>query len=244
MKANCDICNVEFEAKMKSQKRCSVRCRKEYHRRWMFERVGDKSWRKEIPCIVCALIFMPKCHHGNTCSKKCKNEKSRIAMAEKAKNKVKKIINRKCLVCDTEFKTIGKSTKRTCSEFCSHKNKVAGAGHRPYRSTPKFKMYHSMRVAINTRIRAKNVKTNAMCDYTPEELKKHLESQFRPGMSWENYGRFGWHIDHKRPLSSFDFFNKDGSINIEEIRACMTLDNLQPLWRKENLIKSNKYNRS
>lgn len=38
-----------------------------------------------------------------------------------------------------------------------------------------------------------------------EELKAHLESQFKPGMTWDNYG-FGsgkWVIDHIRPISNF-----------------------------------------
>jgi len=28
------------------------------------------------------------------------------------------------------------------------------------------------------------------------ELRKYLESLFKPGMTWKNYGRGGWHIDH------------------------------------------------
>lgn len=61
------------------------------------------------------------------------------------------------------------------------------------------------------------------------ELRKHLEAQFKPGMSWENYGQ--WHIDHIIPMSKL----KD---NLE--KSCH-YKNLQPLWAQENLIKSNKY---
>ena len=31
------------------------------------------------------------------------------------------------------------------------------------------------------------------------ELVEHIEKQFKPNMSWENYGTL-WHIDHKIPL--------------------------------------------
>lgn len=39
--------------------------------------------------------------------------------------------------------------------------------------------------------------------YTRQELKQHLETLFTEGMSWDNYGKFGWHIDHILPLSFF-----------------------------------------
>ncbi len=68
-------------------------------------------------------------------------------------------------------------------------------------------------------------------DYTIEDLMYHLESQFKEGMSWENYGLFGWHIDHKIPKCMF---------TTKQIKECWALDNLQPLWAEENLIKNNK----
>ena len=65
-------------------------------------------------------------------------------------------------------------------------------------------------------------------------LRKWLENKFKPGMSWENYGKFGWHIDHIRPCSSFDLSKP------EEQAACFHYTNLQPLWACENLSKSDK----
>jgi hypothetical protein len=67
------------------------------------------------------------------------------------------------------------------------------------------------------------------------ELKIHLESQFQSGMSWENYGMHGWHIDHIRPLSSFTLINND------ELRLAWHYSNLQPLWAADNLKKGSKY---
>jgi len=65
-------------------------------------------------------------------------------------------------------------------------------------------------------------------------LKYHLESLFLPGMSWDNYGRCGWHIDHIKPLDSFDL-----SDPIQFKKACH-YTNLQPLWAHDNIIKSDK----
>ena len=64
-------------------------------------------------------------------------------------------------------------------------------------------------------------------------LKKHLESQFKDGMSWGNYGRKGWHIDHIIPLDQFNL------IDLEEQKKAFYYTNLQPLWAIDNLIKGN-----
>ena len=64
-------------------------------------------------------------------------------------------------------------------------------------------------------------------------LRLHLQSKFKPGMSFSNYGK--WHIDHIIPCSRFDL-NKE-----EEQYKCFNYKNLQPLWAEENKIKSNKF---
>jgi len=64
---------------------------------------------------------------------------------------------------------------------------------------------------------------------TLTEARLHIEQQFRPGMTWDNHGE--WHIDHVRPLASFDLSDP------EQVRACAHYTNLQPLWAVENLAK-------
>ncbi len=70
--------------------------------------------------------------------------------------------------------------------------------------------------------------------YTVDDLIKHLEQQFQFGMTWGNYGE--WHIDHKVPISTFNFSTHDS----EDFKKCWALSNLQPLWELENKRKSNK----
>lgn len=65
------------------------------------------------------------------------------------------------------------------------------------------------------------------------ELKVHLESKFRIGMSWDNYGT-KWHIDHIVPLASFDLANRE-----QLLKACH-YTNLQPLWAEDNLVKGDR----
>ena len=57
-----------------------------------------------------------------------------------------------------------------------------------------------------------------------------ITSLFTEGMSWEN--RELWHIDHIIPL--------DSATTEEELIKLCHYTNLQPLWAKDNLIKSNK----
>lgn len=81
----------------------------------------------------------------------------------------------------------------------------------------------------------KNNKTFTILGYTVGELKKHLEEQFKEGMSWDNYG--DWHIDHIIPRDALPY----KTIQEENFKRCWSLINLQPLWKIDNLKKSNKY---
>ena len=69
---------------------------------------------------------------------------------------------------------------------------------------------------------------------TLEELKVHLENQFEEGMTWENWKIDGWHIDHIKPLNSFDLTDP------KQLKEACHYTNLQPLWWYDNISKSDK----
>ena len=100
-----------------------------------------------------------------------------------------------------------------------------------------FKLLTNLRTRIHTALKQnyKSGHTIELLGCTIPELKNHLEKQFRFGMTWKNYGMFGWHIDHIKPLIKFDLSKKS-----EQLKACH-YSNLQPLWAKENIIKSDNY---
>lgn len=77
--------------------------------------------------------------------------------------------------------------------------------------------------------KSKEGDTIDLLGYSALDLKKHLEEQFIEGMTWSNHGE--WHIDHIKPISSF---NKETPASVVN-----ALSNLQPLWGKDNLSKSN-----
>jgi hypothetical protein len=80
---------------------------------------------------------------------------------------------------------------------------------------------------------SKPSKTYDLLGYNAVQLKNHIEGKFRDGMNWEN--RSKWDIDHIVPI---DYYLKKGITDLSIINA---LTNLQPMWRKENISKANKY---
>lgn len=75
-------------------------------------------------------------------------------------------------------------------------------------------------------------KSNLTLEYigcTKEKLKKHIESKFKDGMSWDKINLI--HIDHIIPCSSFDLSDP------KQQKICFHYTNLQPLWAVDNLRK-------
>lgn len=63
-----------------------------------------------------------------------------------------------------------------------------------------------------------------------EYFFQHIESQFKSGMSWDNYGSGDgkWEIDHIIPCNLFDLSIPDHQ------KACFFYKNMRPLWSNEN----------
>jgi hypothetical protein len=77
----------------------------------------------------------------------------------------------------------------------------------------------------------KSASTIQLLGCSPQQVRDHLESLFKPGMSWDNYGFRGWHVDHIKPLASFDLTDS------AQQKLAFHYTNLQPLWASENFAK-------
>ena len=101
------------------------------------------------------------------------------------------------------------------------------------RQEPFFRMKDNisslLRMSIINQGWSKDSKTQEYlgCDW--ETFKEHLESQFTEGMSWDNHGE--WHYDHIYPVSLAQ--------TEEDMFIFNHYTNFQPLWAKDNLVKSN-----
>jgi len=109
---------------------------------------------------------------------------------------------------------------------------------RKHRSTLKGKLNSNMSRGISQSLR-NNTKAGrhweALVDFTVDQLKKHLEKLFKPGMTWENQGSY-WEIDHKIPIAVFNFKTPEHL----DFKKCWSLKNLQPLETSKNRSKGAK----
>lgn len=117
--------------------------------------------------------------------------------------------------------------------YQNHKDEKAEYQNNKYKTD----IQHKLKVNLRGRIRlalkgiAKSRSTMELLGCAIEHLKNHLESLFQPGMAWDNYGFYGWHIDHRKACSWFDLTDP------EQQKQCFHYTNLQPLWAKDNIRK-------
>lgn len=101
--------------------------------------------------------------------------------------------------------------------------------------TLKGRLNSSMRTMIGSSLRERKADRSweGLVGYTVKQLEKHLKKKFTDGMTWELFLKGKIHIDHKIPISVFNF-EKSGD---NDFKRCWALKNLQPLWAIDNLIK-------
>jgi hypothetical protein len=254
---NCVICDAEFETKTNSAKLCSDKCRKLRIRERNIKRNREETYTVEYnhTCQSCNKPFTSWRSNSVFCNPTCKDDwwKGKGGNKYRADRKRKGPFELTCEVCSIEFISV-KPHKKTCSEEC-HKIRLRpyNAKHqresRPAILADKTSWYwepiNVIRRRIGQGIRrslhykdgkiAKNNTTFELLPFTKEELVEHLESQFTDGMSWDRFNEI--HIDHIRPVSSFNYTTTE----CEDFKKCWALNNLQPLWAKDNIMKSDKW---
>jgi hypothetical protein len=174
------------------------------------------------------------------CSK-CKEEKEVCEFNKRKNRKGEVILRGYCKKCHTEqsifySKKNPEKTKNNRIKWYKLNSKTLVLKLKERRNTD---ILYKLRIGVRVRIKQalngnfKRGKTIDLLGVGIDELKLYLESKFTKGMSWDNYGLHGWHIDHIIPLSS--------AKTEEEFKLLCHYTNLQPLWSKDNWKKSNKF---
>ena len=115
----------------------------------------------------------------------------------------------------------------------TNKDKINKHNRERKKTDIQFRLASNLRNRLGNALKGNYKSGSAVKDLgcTIDEFKLYLESKFQPGMTWDNWGQHGWHIDHIKPLASFDLTDRK-----QMLEACH-YTNLQPLWAEDNLIK-------
>ncbi len=127
------------------------------------------------------------------------------------------------------------NTSKNCKEIAKQRRK----------NDIKWRMRKNIGIAICNSLKKRGYNKEASCfqylDYSIDDLKNHLESQFEPWMNWDNWGIANstiktWNIDHIIPQSRLPY----DSLEHPNFKKCWSLDNLKPIDSIENIKKGNK----
>lgn len=116
----------------------------------------------------------------------------------------------------------------------NNKEKIAKALAERRASNPIVRMANSMRRSIRRYLDAGQkgeMSSFEIIGCSKDDLRKHLESKFKNGMTWGNYGKY-WHIDHIVPLIS--------ARTADDVKRLCHWTNLQPLTAFDNISKGAK----
>jgi hypothetical protein len=101
------------------------------------------------------------------------------------------------------------------------------------KDVPVYKIKKNLRRRVHHALMGRNKSDNTfnLIGCSPESFKMHIESLWLEGMSWDNYGPSGWHIDHIKPCHVFDLSDP------EQQKECFHYSNQRPLWARDNLTR-------
>lgn len=105
-----------------------------------------------------------------------------------------------------------------------------------------FRISITMRSRLSMAVKTNSKTGSAVRDLgcSIEEFKLYIEAKFEPWMTWDNFGVYKvggerkWHLDHIKPLASFDLTDD------EQLKEAVNYKNYQPLCAIENIKKGAK----
>ena len=242
----CPICGKKFNARRSIDVYCSKEC---YEESKVIYRHTHKVLKKQVSkiCPVCGKEFVGKNSRKTYCCRKCKEiaykqlhseelrEKSKARYHENKEyfKKWEEANHEKRLRQKREHYLKHKEEKKEYAELNKERIRANNRNlHHKNKKKPEYRLLRKCRDFVHRCLKSTKLhRTSAILGYTPEELKKHLESNFYGDMSWEVQN---WEIHHIRPLTTFNFLNEDGTDNYDAIREANCFNNLVPLFEEDH----------
>lgn len=252
---DCKLCGETFTTgnvrNSHEFKYCNDCNAKTAHSRSEKGKAANRAWHlknyspvkpKEIECFTCKITISNATNRAKYCNPQCQPAKVK---ARELREKLRRE-GKNCQWCKKHISFENASEARLrcfknvkfCSKICTHHHRL---------SIPKNALAANFRSEV-WKIMKKNpidgVKNQydpnapkgfGVLGYSKEELISHIVAQFKEEMTLENYGE--WHIDHIKPVSKFEFEKTSD----KEFKECFALENLQPMWAKDNMSKGSKW---
>lgn len=242
----CLLCGREIEKPYRNQKYCNEDCaikakrKRDRERYWkVVKPQKDKLELKPKICPVCGKEFIPeKSNRQIYCTTKGKGA-CYHKLVWKRKDKTKAYL---------EYKKYSEKNKQKLSKhkrqyFLDNKDKLNQLRRiresRLRKEDVRFNLDKRIGAAMWNSLRKnkKGYEWEKLVNYNLDDLREHLESQFKEGMNWEEFLKGKIHIDHIIPKSWFEYNSPED----KEFQQCWALKNIQPLWSSDNLRKCNKW---
>jgi hypothetical protein len=240
---NCKLCNIAFTSIKPYAQCCSKKCTRKKYRINNLEKelIQNRAYREKNRDIIIAKDrkfrnenrefvrnkrrekYLKNKDKENARSKQWQKDNPERAKAIKKRTNLK---NRdKIIAYSREYYKKNRETRINFSKkYIKERRKI----------DINFNLRFILRSRITKCIKNKKNTTMQLLGADIKTVRKHLESQFKEGMSWDNHSFTGWHIDHIIPISSFDL------TDLEQQKKCFHYTNLQPLWAKDNFSKGSK----
>lgn len=214
-------------------------CDNEYHKKYE----PKPTEPRQIECARCGVGFIAigrRKYCGDECAAASLLDSQRIK-----NNSIHFLDKARCKQCN-ETKPLSDFLKKEASSFGRRPTTCRSCGDKSAKTRRKKDQKkrrkdpkHKIRYNLSRRFHAlmKTVKKggahslSTLLGCTTTHLRKHIESQFKRGQRWDNYGT-KWHIDHILPVASFNHNNP------EQVKRCWHYSNLRPLCATKNVEKS------
>ena len=169
-------------------------------------------------CVVCNKEYETHQSHSKYCSKECANPKhpkqpiySKEELKEHARlyrvkwrkehriesNARRKLAKQRAFERNPELVRMNRNTYK----------------HNRCASDINFRLAENLRKKVYLTLRkGKSLHTIDLLGCSIDYARKHIENQFKDGMTWDNWSMDGWHIDHIIPIALFDLTKEEDQI--------------------------------